>query len=567
MIKIIRAIGATAFLLSSTNVLAQAPASRLPTAVADQMLVSFAPGTTGAAIASAHRQAGASELRTIDRINVRVVRIASGNTVAALAAYRSNPNVLYAEPNLLRPMLLPNEGQDPQPPFGLGIDYLAEQYGLHNTGQSFYYDEFTGEPGAITGVADADIDAPEAWDLDTGSSLVTVAVLDTGVDCQHADLAGKCIDSQNFGPSTTPDDVIAHGTHVAGIIGAQGNNGIGVAGVSWNARLASLKVCYEYNDPLFGLIGLCDSAAVAEALIYAADRGYQVANMSFGAPDISATEAAAVTYAWDHGVVLVAAAANAYSTTPMYPAALPEVIAVAATDWYDNLAGFSNFGANWVSIAAPGYYTFSTMPNAACGLPSSDPEGCYGWLSGTSMASPTVAGAAALVWSRLGGSASNAAVRATLEANADPVGALGQNELAWTAHGRLNAYRAVANAAGGGPPPPPAADGIHVGDLDGTRTISGPNWQARVVVRVHNQAETPVPGATVTGRWSGGFSGTVACATDAAGQCVFDTSPMPKRNAQVTFEVTGLSGAQSYQATANHDPDGDSDGRTITVLK
>jgi subtilisin family serine protease len=187
-------------------------------------------------------------------------------------------------------------------------------------------------------------------------------------------------------------------------------------------------------------------------------------------------------------------------------------------------------------------------------------------LSGTSMASPTVAGAAALVWSYLGSSASNAAVRSALETNADPVGALGQNELAWTAHGRLNAFKALADAVGTAPPPP-AADGIHVGDLDGTSTASGPNWQARVVVRVHDQTESLVANAAVMGRWSGGFSGNVSCTTDGTGQCAFDTGAMPKRNAQVTFEVTGLSGTQSYQPTANHDPDGDSDGRTITVVK
>jgi len=177
MINPFRALGASTLLLLSATVLAQAPSPSLPSAIAGQALVTFRPGTPGSEIAAAHRQAGATALRRIDALGVEVVAVPSGNVAAVLEAYRNNPNVRYAEPNLLRPLELPDEGQDPQPPWGLGIDYFAEQYGLHNTGQAFFYDEWTGQSGAISGAVDADIDAPEAWDLDTGSSYVTVAVL------------------------------------------------------------------------------------------------------------------------------------------------------------------------------------------------------------------------------------------------------------------------------------------------------------------------------------------------------------------------------------------------------
>ncbi|HEY5665790.1 MAG TPA: putative Ig domain-containing protein, partial [Gammaproteobacteria bacterium] len=437
------ALGGTAF--------AQQQPSNLPAFVADQVIVGFVPGTPGQAQAAAHAQSGGNPIQSLDAIGATVVRVAPGRVGQAIAAYENNPNVVYAQANYLRPLIIPDEGQDPPPPTGLGIDYFDEQYGLHNTGQSFYYSPNTGAPGALTGIPDADIDAPEAWDLDTGAAWVKVAILDSGVDCLHPDLSSKCIESINFGPSTTASDEIGHGTHVAGIAAAAGNNNVGIAGVSWGAMIGNLKTCYEYYDPFFGVIGLCDSVAMINALSYAADNGYHVANMSFGGPESGPAEAAAMTYAFNGGVVLVASAGNNYTSDLTYPAAYPEVIAVAATDWFDNLASFSSFGANWVSMAAPGHQTFSTMPNPQCGLPENDPEGCYNWLSGTSMAGPTVAGAAAVVWSYLPG-ATAAGVRSALEDNADTTGALGQNMQAWTQNGRLNLYAAL---TGGATPPPP----------------------------------------------------------------------------------------------------------------
>lgn len=552
-----------AFALCSASALAQ----QLPSYVSDQVIVAFQPGATGLAVSNAHSQAGAVPLRNFSRIGATLVQVAPGRVEAAIAAYSNNPNVLYAEPNYLRPLIIPNEGQDPQPPFGLGIDYFNEQYGLNNTGQSFYYDEFTGQPGAISGTPDADIDAPEAWDIHTGTSLVKVAVLDSGVDCAHPDLAGKCIENINLGPSADLADLIGHGTHVAGTIGATGNNGIGVAGVSWGAAIGAIKVCYEEYDFLFGLIGLCDSAAMIAGLEHAVVNGYQVANMSFGGPQSSMADAAAISDAWNAGVLLVAAAGNSYSQNLSYPAAYPEVIAVAASDYYDNLAGFSNFGADWVSLAAPGYYSFNVMPNALCGLPDGDPEGCYGWLSGTSMASPTVAGAAALVWSYLGAGATNASVRSILETSADKTGAMGQNMLVWTQYGRLNVHSAI-NAAGapGGGGGGGAGPGAHVGDLDGSSSSSGPSWNAQVTIHVHDENElSAADGLVVQGFWSGGFSGSDSCAIS-GGQCTVSTGAMAKKNGAVTFAVMSITGSD-YQSAANHDMDGDTNGTEITIFK
>ena len=551
--------------LSSPSLSAQQAGPAVPIFAPGQVIVAFKPGTAATERAAAHAQVGATELQTIAGTGATLVEVRAGGVLPAVAAYSRNPNVQYAEPNYYRVVYIPDEGNDPPPPTGLGIDYFAEQYGLGNTGQLFYYDEMTGQPGAVQGIADADIDAVEAWDTLTarGDPAIKVAVLDSGIDCNHVDLVSQCSEIINFGPSDTTDDVIGHGTHVAGIIGATGNNQIGIAGVSWNTTISNLKVCYEYYDWLFGPVGLCDSVAIASALDYAAANGYHIVNMSFAAPSISQTEKTAITNAWNAGVLLVAAAGNDYSQTPVYPANLPEVIAVAATDWFDNLAGFSNFGS-WVSLAAPGALTFSTMPYAACGIDPSDPEGCYGWLSGTSMASPTVAGAAAALWGHLGAGISNAAIRSTLESNADQTGAAGQNMLAWTTNGRLNLNNAVLNAGGGEPTGDP---GVHVADLDGTAVNQGRNWMASVSIEVQDEAGHPADGYTVSGSWSGDYTGAGICTTT-AGQCSLDSDLMLKRTtSSASFTVSNVSGPAPYLSGNNADPDGDSNGTSITVIR
>lgn len=426
----------------------------------DRVLVAFKPGTPAAAIAEAHAAAGSQVVKTFDAIGVQLLAVPAGSVTAKLALYQRNPNVRYAEPNLYRVLVLPAEGKDPPPPLGLGIDYFQQQWGLNNTAQALY-DPETG--ANVAGTAGADIEAPTAWDLSTGSPGVKIAILDTGVECTHVDLAGKCVEQRNFTISSTAGDLLGHGTHVAGIAAANTDNGRGVAGVGWHTTVGSLKVCREYPSETFPLLGLCEVADSVEGLLHAADPdgdpntadAYHVANMSYGSdPDPyapSQAEADAIAYAWNRGVVLVAAAGNDYAPTPTYPAAFPQVISVAATDRHDNLAYFSTFGSSWVSVAAPGLNIFSSYPNAGCGLPANDPEGCYAWLSGTSMASPHVAGVAALVWARYPG-IDNAQVRSYIESSADRQGALGQNFGAWVRFGRLNAYRALAADA---PPPPP----------------------------------------------------------------------------------------------------------------
>ena len=423
----------------------------------DTLLVAFHPGTAAAEMGAAHSQAGGQVVKTIAAIGVQVVAVPNGTVLTAVQRYQRNPNVTFAEPNYHRPLFLPvtQEGSEPS----LGIqNFYDEQWGLHNTGQSFgaTVDPLFGTLiiPAYTGIADADIDAEEGWSITHGSADIRIAILDSGVYCSHADLASKCIEQASFvgQHGSPPDDIIGHGTHVAGTAAAKTDNRVGIAGVAWEASIGSLKVCYEdYSLALFGIIqGVCDDADIADAITYAADWGYQVINMSLAGPQFSQTLLNAVDYAWNQGVVIVAGAGNGYSTEKLYPAAYDHVIAVAATDYFDNLAYFSTFG-DWVSVLAPGHTILSTVPNELCNMQPDDPEGCHDWKSGTSMATPHVAGIAAMLWAHLP-TPTNAQVRSSIENSAEEVGAMGQNFLAWVQHGRVNLYEALMYDSGGPAP-------------------------------------------------------------------------------------------------------------------
>ncbi|BBH63811.1 hypothetical protein ACTI_04960 [Actinoplanes sp. OR16] len=228
------------------------------------------------------------------------------------------------------------------------------------------------------------IKAPSAWAKSTGSG-VTVAVIDTGVDAKHPDLAGKVLTGYDVlkgvaGGTTDPN---GHGTHVAGIIGAATGNGVGVSGVAPDAKILPLRV--------FDSTGAGYMSDVAEAVVWAADHGAGVINMSIGSTTKLAALSDAITYARGKGVTVVAAAGNERQDgNPVsYPAADAGVIAVAATDSADRYAVFSNSGG-YVDVAAPGSAIVSTYPTALTG-------GDYVAMSGTSMASPQVAGVAALL--------------------------------------------------------------------------------------------------------------------------------------------------------------------------
>jgi thermitase len=542
----------------------------------DEILVQFYPGTPGAERSSAHAQAGGQPQRTIPRIEVVVVRVPEGSALESATVYERNPNVVFAEPNTFRPLIVPSEGA-----FEGGATLFSEQWNLHNTGAGIqtYVDPNTGVASWPVTRADADIDATEAWDVSQGSASIRIAVPDSGVDCDHGELAGKCIHQEDYVTASidsfgTPIpeyvDRYGHGTHVAGTIAMATDNGSGGAGVGWNLSIGSFKVCYQEEFLGIPVGATCEDADIAAALVAIADHGYHVANMSFGGGH-SATVQAAIDYADAAGVLLVAASGNANGWQRFYPAAYPNVLSVGSTNPFDDRSSFSNFSTNeddWMDVLAPGEPILAPVPRDHC-APANDQ--CFAWKQGTSMAAPHVSGVAGLVWSHLAatdpGNANATEVRRRIMECADTTGALGQNMLAWSRFGRLNAASAL--ACGSTPPPPPPSDPVppvHIADLDATSSSSGPSWSAQVVVTVHDVNHAPVEGAAVTGNWSGaGGSGASDCTTDVSGTCFVAYSGMRKRTGSVQYTVNAVVGI-AYDA-ANHDPDGDSDGTTIEVAK
>jgi hypothetical protein len=355
-------------------------------------------------------------------------RLGAGVAVPdALQRLKGSPGVEYAEPNwLLHATKIPN---DP---------FFAQQYGLSNTGQE-------------GGDAGADIDAAGAWDISTGGASVVVAVVDTGIDLDHPELVpnlwtnpgeipGNLVDDDGNGlvddvhgwdfvnDDDDPRDDEGHGTHVSGTIAAAGDNGLGVAGVAWRARLMALK--------LLDASGIGRTSDAIQAIDYAAAKGARVLNASWGGGGFSLAMLESIRDAGAHGVLFVAAAGNDGADSdriPFFPAGYgaSNIVAVAATDRHDHLASFSNFGRTKVDLAAPGVDILSTLPG-----------GTYGLLSGTSMATPHISGIAALVLGMAPGMPTESLRRRILD-QAEPIEALADKV---DTGARGNAFRCLLGA-------------------------------------------------------------------------------------------------------------------------
>lgn len=502
--------------------------------VPGEVLVKFRSGISRSVARATHRSVGFRVIKRFRRISVDHVKIPDNRSVEdAIATYRLHPDVEYVEPNYYRHATdIPND------------TFFSLMWGLHNTGQTLPGDSSPGTP-------DADIDCPEVWDTQTGDANVVIAVLDTGVDLDHVDLADNIWsntdewsgdansdgfpgveavdddgdassdaesntndgidndgdglvdengidfrdedvmaadydqdDERLVGPdgeygtgddddddialapndddengyiddmngwdfvaySNDPDDdhsedEIYHGTHVSGTIGAVGNNGTGVTGVSWSASIMPLKILDEH--------GTGSVADEIKAIDYAIDNGAQIINASFGGGSSVSSEYSAIQSAGAAGILFVAAAGNDgrdLDLLPVYPAGynLANIIAVAATDNNDALASFSNYGATSVDVAAPGVKIASTKAGDS-----------YQYLSGTSMATPHVSGLAALIWAENPGF-SYGDVKDGILNGVDVLPALtGKILMA----GRINAYNSITPADG----EPDAPDGLMAG--------------------------------------------------------------------------------------------------------
>jgi thermitase len=292
------------------------------------------------------------------------------------------------------------------------------------------------------------INAPAAWDTTRGSSNVKVAVLDSGIDYNHADLKGKVVGQINF--VTNPDTTVAtddhgHGTHVAGTVAASTNNGTGVAGTCPNCSLLIAKVLDQNNRGY-------DSDLIA-GINWASSNGAKVINMSLGGYPSSSALETAINNAWAKGAVLAAAAGQSGTEgTKHYPAAYENVIAVAATDSNDARATFDNpntpvleqsNSGDWVDVAAPGKDIYSTFPSSWAFDPATGswkPTAQYRYFGGTSMATPHVSGLAGLIFSRFGG-ASNKDVVYGIVRTAVDLGTPRRDPIFGA--GRINAHAAV----------------------------------------------------------------------------------------------------------------------------
>lgn len=333
-----------------------------PAYVPGEILVKYQPYVNAKTI-DEHYQIhyNVTTLYTHQTSRIRHLRLPAHMTVEqALEVYGRDPGVAYVEPNYyLYASATPDD------------IFFNQLWGLHNSGQIV---------NATSGTVDADIDAVEAWDITTGSSDVVVAVVDSGVDYNHVDLdaniwtnadeiAGNGIDDDGNGyvddirgwdfvdNDNVPLDSEGHGTHVAGIIAALGNNAAGIAGVVWSAKIMILRFL-DAN-------GSGTTADAVRAIEYADAKGASVINCSWGGAGLSASLQDAIEAS---SAVVICAAGSAGTdndAAPEYPASFSSanIVSVAATDQDDNLASFSNFGTTSVDVAAPGTNVYSSKPD------------------------------------------------------------------------------------------------------------------------------------------------------------------------------------------------------------
>jgi thermitase len=369
--------------------------------VPGEIIVKFKKSTSETEVSAATKKTGTQAVDRIKSIKAVCVKVPANRSIhEVIGEYESMGNVEYAEPvHYVHALAVtPND------------TFFANQWPLVR------------------------MKAPQAWDVTTGDP-VTVAVVDTGVDYNHPDLVGKVINGYDFinNDNDAMDDYW-HGTHVAGTIATASNNGAGIAGVSWGARILAVKA--------LGSDGSGDDFTVSDGIRYAADHGAKIINLSLGGYGYSVTMAQAVAYAQGKGCIIVAAAGNDDIDDPLYPAACKNVIGVAATDRNDVKASYSNHG--WaVDVAAPGGdgdLNVAPEDGVLSCLASCKHDGDYAYAEGPSMATSHVAGLAALIAGKYPGKTTDELTRLIME-SVDDLGAAGRDDT--YGYGRINAQKAV----------------------------------------------------------------------------------------------------------------------------
>lgn len=364
----------------------------------DEVIVKMRPSFGFSDRLKFHREEGGQLVSQIKGLDVDILRFKGIPIKRIIERFKKDPRILYAEPNFIARVF--EMSNDPALVGNL-------QWGLLKIGIAS--------------------ESESAWNISRGLPGVKVAVLDTGISQNHEDLNGKVAAAKNCSDSATLDDLFGHGTHVAGIISANTNNNLGIAGVGYSLSLINAKGLGDTGSGYYSWIANC--------MIWAADAGARVINMSLGGTSDSRLLSEAVDYAWNKGVVVVAAAGNYASSSPSYPAYYKRVLSVGAVDQNDVKASFSNYGS-WVKVAAPGVGIYSTLPTA----PNAFKQQVYGYASGTSMATPFVSGLAGLILS-YGNMDNNTAANLIMD-NADKISGTGRD---WV-YGRINGYRSLLEA-------------------------------------------------------------------------------------------------------------------------
>jgi subtilisin family serine protease len=362
-------------------------------------------------------------LRTLDPLPAAVVEVPAGKEFEAIATLEADPAVAYAE---LDTLAYAADGlfQDSRPD-GHAASTAAT---VSATGRQ------PNDPGWAQQWAPRRVDAPEAWQLTTGSDQVVVAVVDSGIDLTHAEFAGRVLSGYDYVQGdTVPQDEYGHGTHVAGIIAAAGDNQAGVAGLAWQAKILPLRVLDRD--------GSGTASNVASAISNAANRRVAVINLSLVLGGPNNTVLNAILFARGNGVMVVASTGNdtqpGQALAPVrYPASYPEVVAVAATTHWEDWSSYSNGGPE-VDLAAPGGETYDRILSTGLGGGATE-------LYGTSMAAAHVSGVVALLRSQTP-SATQAAIEDALRSTAAKVGSYpysaGRNDR--LGYGRVDAAAAV----------------------------------------------------------------------------------------------------------------------------
>jgi subtilisin family serine protease len=405
-----------------------APARAADDAVPGELIVKYRTGVAGAHCARIEAALPAvTHVRAFDFIGAEQLRLAGLTIDEAIARLQADPEIEYAEPNrYVYAQAVPN---DPS---------FSQLWGLQNTGQG-------------GGYADDDIKATQAWDLFTSDPNLRIGVIDTGIDYTHPDLAanvwtnpgeipGNGIDDDhngyvddvhgyNFVANTgDPMDDSFHGTHVAGTIGAAGNNGVGIAGVNWHCKMVAIK--------FMNASGVGTEADAIAAIQYSLIVGCRVTNNSWGNLGGGQAMLDAINAAGAAGQLMVFAAGNNgwnIDLVPFYPPSYvaPNMITVTSTDGRDQRPLLTNFGAATVNLGAPGYTIYSCKPG-----------GTYQFLNGTSMAAPHVTGTVALAMGRHP-EATSEQLRRLILTSTDPIASMNG---VTTSGGRLDAYKVLVNS-------------------------------------------------------------------------------------------------------------------------